>query len=85
MRKSLPRLDYRATSRLQPGSVIEYEVEKPFRQSKSFSASAYVREIALIVHIEWAPSNGRSRVHILTEAGDFRVVDMCYVCQIHII
>ena len=81
----LPRLDYRATSKLQPGSVIEYEVEKNFRRTKNFSASTYIREIALITHIEWAPRRGRSRVHVITETGELRVVDMCYVCQIHII
>ena len=77
MRSVLPRLDYRATSKLQPGSVIEYEVEHAIRKS--------ARAIALITNIEWAPSNGRSRVHILTEQGEFKVIDMCYVCQIHII
>ena len=85
MRNSLPRLDYRATSKLQPGSVIEYELEIPFMSSNNFNASKFEREIALITYIEWAPSNGRSRVHVLTEAGVHKVVDMCHVCQIYII
>ena len=84
MRSLLPRLDYRATSKLQPGSVIEYEVEKPFSSSRGVTINTFNRAMAFITHIEWAPSNGRSRVHVLTAGGAHRVIDMCYVCRIHI-
>ncbi len=77
MRIPLPKLDYRATSKLKPGSVIEYEIEDAIYKP--------ARALAFITHIEWAPSNGRSRVHVLTAGGDLRIIDMCYVCQIHII
>ena len=76
MHVRLPKLDYRATSKLIPGSVIEYEIEDAIYKP--------VRALALITHIEWAPSNGRSRVHVLTAGGDHRVIDMCCVCRIHV-
>ena len=85
MRSLLPRLDYRATSKLQPGSVIEYEVEKPFSSKKGVTINTFNRVLAFITRIEWAPSNARSRVHVLTAGGELRVIDMCYVCQIHIL
>jgi hypothetical protein len=75
MHTRLPNLDYRATSKLQPGSVIEYEI--------SHAVYKTVRALALILRIDWAPSNARSRMHVLTESGEVRVVDMVYVCQIH--
>ncbi len=77
MRMRLPKLDYRATSKLIPGSVIEYEIANAILKPN--------RAIAMITRIDWAPSNSRSRVHVLTETGELRVIDMCYVCQIHII
>ena len=85
MQSMLPRLDYRATSKLQPGSVIEYEVEKPFSSKRGVKINTLNRALALITRIEWAPRKGRSRVHVLTEGGELRVVDMCYVCRIHIL
>jgi len=75
MRSLLPRLDYRATSKLKAGSIIEYEVEHAIHKTS--------RALALITHIEWSPRNGRSRVHVLSEAGLLKVIDMCYVCRIH--
>ena len=76
MQLTLPRMDYRATSKLKPGSVIEYEVEHAILKT--------VRAVAMILQVDWAPSNARSRVHVLTEQGEIRVVDMCCVCQIYV-
>ncbi len=77
-RTLLPRLDYRATSTLRPGSIVEYELTPSYTNPYITPA----RMLALITRIDWAPQNVTTRVHVLTPTAGVRVISMTYVCKI---
>ena len=73
---SMPNMDYRATSKLRPGSLIEFQY---------FTDSLGVREaraFGLIIRMDWRPRHARSRCFVLTRADGLTTVDISHVCRI---
>ena len=73
----LPKLDYRTTSNLTPGSVIEYELERVNLTS--------LRQVGMIVRIDWAPTTARTQVHVLSRTSGLHTIDMCTVCRVYVL
>ena len=63
MLMSLPSLDFKATSKLRPGSLIEYEYCTDSLGVKT------ARALALVVRVEWTPKKMRSYVVATTHTG----------------
>ena len=77
MRSMLPKLNFKATSQLRPGSVIEYELD-----SITDKVSC---AIALVLRVDWNPRHRNSLAHILTGDSEQKVIDLRRICKVHVI
>jgi len=84
MRMSLPTVNYRTSSQLRPGSLVEYELKKDYHKAKGIKVKEHILTIGLVIRVDWAPLNRRSRVHIIS-GEDTRVIDINDIIKVHII
>jgi hypothetical protein len=77
MRSMLPQLNFKATSQLRAGSVIEYDLDNITDKT--------ARAIALVLRVDWNPRHRSSLAHILTGASEQKVIDLSRICKVHVI
>ena len=76
MLMSLPSMDFRATSKLRPGSLIEYQYYTDALGVKE------ARAFGIIISIDWRPSHARSRCLVLSRETRSNTVDIAHICRI---
>ena len=77
MRSMLPQINFKATSQLRPGSVIEYDLDS--------ITDKVARGIALVLRVDWNPRHRNSLAHILTGSSEQKVIDLKRICKVHVI
>ena len=76
MLMSLPSMNFRATSHLRPGSLIEYQYYTDALGVKEG------RAFGIIISIDWRPSHARSRCLVLSREAGANSVDIAKICRI---
>ena len=69
-------MDFKATSKLRPGSLIEYQYYTDHLGVKE------ARAFGIIISIDWRPSHARSRCRVLSRVIGCNTVDIARICRI---
>ena len=77
MRPMLPQLNFKTTSQLRAGSVIEYDLDNITDKT--------ARGIALVLRVDWNPRRRNSLAHILTGSSEQKVIDLRRICKVHVV
>ena len=71
------RIDYRATTKIRPGSIIEYEIDHAILKSQ--------RVFGFVFSIDWRTMHSNTEIHLIAHDGLRSTINVCSVCRIVIV